>query len=330
MVVWMAGGLGNQMFMYAFGKALQDATGGGDLIFDASWCKIYEEYLISINQGYDIKYFNVDMSGFDEDFDKELFFKKHDKFYEKFYSKKYQLKRKYLGKFIRKYRSGAPTYLHFVRDLECTVFDLINSKIHPDSYFFGYWQSLSYFSHLDKMLRAEFTLKEPLNEANLTLEKRILNTPNSVFLHVRRGDYPENWRVVGGAYYESAVLYMKQKLSKPHIFVFSDEIEWCEREFLGTLSSEAKSGVEFEFVKNDNRLNATAEMQLMRSCSHAIIANSTFSWWASYLMPNPDKIVIMPSQFFVLDGHLPPHPLFLVFKGAVLINTKNGRIEREF
>lgn len=68
----MAGGLGNQMFMYAFGKALQDATGGGDLIFDASFLTS-KDYL-EFRGGCDIRYFNIDLSGFDEDFDKEAFF----------------------------------------------------------------------------------------------------------------------------------------------------------------------------------------------------------------------------------------------------------------
>lgn len=330
MVVWMAGGLGNQMFMYAFGKALQKSLNeanlnsnlnlqanlnsvnlsqnlaknaqnftassqenprdfrgdlnlnlssklalnsqisasqnpnlspNGDLVFDTSSFKIDKAHYERAGQGFDIRHFNVDLSGFDEDFDKEDFFKTHDKFYAKFYSKN-QLKRKYLRHFIRRY--SKPTYSHFVRDAECTVFDLINAKFHPQSYFFGYWQSLSYFSHFEKELRGEFTLKSPLNQANSTLERQILSTPNSVFLHVRRGDFPQHWRVVGGAYYESAINYIKQKLEKPYIFIFSDEIEWCEREFLALLSDEAKRGVEFHFVKNDNRQNATQEMQLMR------------------------------------------------------------------
>ena len=76
----------------------------------------------------------------------------------------------------------------------------------------------------------------------------------------------------------------KQNLLNPHIFIFSNDILWCEREFLAILSDEAK-----KFVKNNGEDSAVQEMELMRSCQNAIIANSTFSWWTGYLIDNPQK-----------------------------------------
>ena len=112
-----------------------------------------------------------------------------------------------------------------------------------------------------------------------------------MFLHIRRGDYlnSDYANLCEGTYYDDAIKSIKAKLKKPHIFIFSNDILWCERNFLAILSDEAKKGVEFEFVKNNGEDSAVQEMELMRSCQNAIIANSTFSWWTGYLIDNPQK-----------------------------------------
>ncbi len=172
--------------------------------------------------------------------------------------------------------------------------------IHPYSYFCGVWFNLEYFKDIEPIIRAEFSLKTPLNPTNATLKNRILQTQDSVFLHIRRGDYLKHtdfYLNLKGEYYGGAINYLKTKLSKPYIFIFSNDILWCEREFLATLSDKSKEDVEFEFVKNNGEDNAVQEMELMRSCKHAITTNSTFSWWASYLIDNPHKIVLMPNCY---------------------------------
>lgn len=67
--------------------------------------------------------------------------------------------------------------------------------------------------------------------------------------------------------------------------VFSDDIEWCKQQEIFK-DCEFKSGTEIE------------DMNDMASCEHNIIANSSFSWWAAWLNPNPNKIVIAPKQWF--------------------------------
>lgn len=184
-------------------------------------------------------------------------------------------------------------------------------NIHQGAYFSnGYWFSLEYFKHLDVTIRAEFSLQTPLSPTNANLKSHILNTQDSVFLHIRRGDFlnTDFVNLCEGKYYEGAIRLIKSKLAKPHIFVFSNDIAWCEKEFLGILSDECKEGVEFEFVANNGEDSAVQEMWLMRSCQNVIIANSTFSWWASYLIDNPRKIVAMPNQFFKIQ-----HKLFLSY-----------------
>ncbi len=246
----------------------------------------------------------------DFDFDKELFFDLVDKDRAKFPP------------------SQRPPYKHLMDSTTIYTTTALNF-IHPNSYFCACYFSLGYFKHIDSIIRTEFRLKNPLSPTNAAFQKHIKNTKNSVFLHIRRGDYLENtdyYVNLKGEYYSGAINYLKSKLAKLHIFVFSNDILWCEREFLATLNDECKEGVEFEFVKNNGEGNAAQEMQLMRECEHAIIANSTFSWWAAYLIDNPRKIVLMPNSY---GGDFPKisyDDTSQVYEGVVLVDAFSGEV----
>lgn len=109
---------------------------------------------------------------------------------------------------------------------------------------------------------------------------------------------------------------IKTRLGQPHIFIFSNDIEWCEKNLCNLLDFK---GCHIEFVKANGEGNAAEEMELMRACKHAVIANSTFSWWASYLIDNPDKQIIMPTQVFN-DTRRIPKSNMLAKKGYILID----------
>ena len=202
-------------------------------------------------------------------------------------------------------------------------------SIRQNSYFDGYWFSLDYFKHLDLAIRADFTLKTPLSSANANLKERILNTQDSVFLHIRRGDYLKTdfENLCKGTYYDDSIKSIKSKLKKPHIFIFSNDIAWCKRNFLAILSDESKKGVKFEFVANNGEDSAACEMELMRVCKNAIIANSTFSWWAGYLIDNPRKIVVMPNAYGADFPKITYDDKSQVYDGVVLVDSHSGAIQ---
>ena len=202
----------------------------------------------------------------------------------------------------------------------------------PGAYFTGYWQDLYYFKCVETIIKKEFQLKRPLNSKNQEIVNFIKSIKNSAFLHIRRGDYlnVEIMTKLGQSYYENAILYLKEKLENLHIFVFSNDTAWAKYEFLNTLSADCKNGVEFHFVDNNSSDHqspqAIEEMQLMRECKNAIVANSTFSWWAAYLMENPQKIAIIPTNWMTTE-RLKRFPTQLIFDKAVLMNCKNGKVE---
>lgn len=205
------------------------------------------------------------------------------------------LKKSYYSNRIKIVLEGDPILFHMFDDVGLISF------LHPDTTFMGYFQDLFFFDSIREILMRDLTLKIPLFPHNQSIKETILNTPNSCFLHVRRGDYlaQSSWSFVklGASYYEHAIKLIKERIPHPCIFIFSNEIQWCKDYFIQMLSPEVTEGVEFRFVCNNGEGDAAEEMELMRSCKNAIIANSTFSWWAAYLMKEPTKVIITPTHF---------------------------------
>lgn len=163
----------------------------------------------------------------------------------------------------------------------------------------GYWQSEDYFADIKAELAKELTLRNGLAPETAVFLNDIYGS-ESVSLHVRRGDYVSNpaansvHGVLNAEYYQTALKHFENKFgSTLKVFVFSDDIEWCRR-YLNLPPQTV-------FVKHI-AIDALNEQQLMASCRHQIIANSTFSWWAAWLNANPGKTVIAPKKWFAAAG----------------------------
>jgi hypothetical protein len=170
--------------------------------------------------------------------------------------------------------------------------------VSADSYLHGYWQSEKYFSAFADTIRDDFSFRSPLTGKNLELAKQV-EACDAVSLHVRRGDYVTDNKtstILGACsldYYREAVPYIARHVSRPHFFVFSDEISW------------AKENLKLDFpcvyIDQNRGDESYRDMQLMSLCDHHIIANSSFSWWGAWLNPRGDKIVVAPKRWFATD-----------------------------
>ena len=167
-----------------------------------------------------------------------------------------------------------------------------------NAYFEGFFANAVYFAEIESILRQEFTPK-CLSPSAKALQEQIRSTSDSVFLHIRRGDYlaQENWEYVklGSAYYDTAIALMRKKLKSPSFFIFSDDLEWCKSELYARLGS--LKSAELHFIGNNDQGDAISDLMAMAACQNAIIANSTFSFWGAYLIDNPAKLVIRPAQY---------------------------------
>lgn len=116
---------------------------------------------------------------------------------------------------------------------------------------------------------------------------------NSVSLHVRRGDYLKLSKIYNYTpinYYIKALSLLDKKTQIDRIYVLSDDINWCK-----------------DNLKDDRMEFVTGfpdfiDFYIMTKCTHNIITNSSFSWWAAYLNENPDKIVYIPAKWFGPNG----------------------------
>lgn len=166
----------------------------------------------------------------------------------------------------------------------------------PLLYFKGFYQSERFFCGIKDDVREAFTFdKRNANERSLRLLEQIGSDANAVSLHIRRGDYllPKHWETTGSIcqlpYYQNAIAEMNQRMNHPSYYVFSDDIPWV-RENLPL-----ENVVYVDWNKGED---SWQDMMLMSCCRHHIICNSTFSWWGAWLNPREDKIVIAPNRWF--------------------------------
>lgn len=169
-------------------------------------------------------------------------------------------------------------------------------KIQHPVYLNGYWQSEKYFKSAEAKLRGELCLVSKPGETSQKILDEILQCA-AVSLHIRRGDYITNpsaasvHGVCSLDYYYSAVRHICARVESPCFFVFSDDPQWAK--------DHLRINYPVQFVEANGPDRGVEDMWLMKSCKHHIIANSSFSWWAAWLNENQDKIVIAPHIWFL-------------------------------
>lgn len=114
-----------------------------------------------------------------------------------------------------------------------------------------------------------------------------------------QNDPNPNHYLLGEQYYHNALKYVTEHLENPVFFWFSDDIDWVKKNF-------GEKG-NFRFVSLHTKHADIDEMMLMKNCKHIIAANSTFSWWASWLNEHEDAMHICPAKrygnlYMIPDG----------------------------
>lgn len=145
----------------------------------------------------------------------------------------------------------------------------------------GYFQSEKYFKHIEKQIRQDFTFHDRIVEECLSYKSSLPNT-QIISLHIRRSDYisDPNFECLSLDYYRNAL----KLLPNFPVIVFSDDPEWCKNEFK-----------EDSFIISPFT-DPFYDLCMMTLCDYHIIANSSFSWWGSWLAKS--KQTIAPRKWF--------------------------------
>ena len=231
------GGLGNQMFQYAYGRYL--GARGRDVYFSRALCPP--------NHSEPHKAFALD--GFD-----------------------------IVARF-NDLPSGAPIYERGLR------FDPTMLEVPEPCIVQGYFQCEKYFQGISSLLRRDFSLKNPLRPNSEELAKEI-RACNSVSVHVRRRDYLQlqaHPRAHAARVLPQGAAPRLRPRAGHQGLHFSDDPEWCAQNMAGTVVA---TGDKYE------------DMHLMSMCRHAVIVNSSYSWWGAWLNPDPDRVVVAPANWF--------------------------------
>jgi hypothetical protein len=167
----------------------------------------------------------------------------------------------------------------------------------PQTNLFGYFQSERYFISIAESLRDWFSPCEPLGDAVAAALARIEASRLPISVHIRRGDYlnpgtAEYHGILGDSYYRDALVRLGAGANQDaELFVFSDDVAAAEQ----VLNFVPKSRQ--VYVRGDPA-RPWEDMALMACCRHHVIANSSFSWWGAWLNRSPDKIVVAPRAWF--------------------------------
>ena len=280
-VVRISDGLGNQMFQYAFAYALARKTGVQVLIDPLFWGTSLRKYQLEEFQVAKTKRL------VNKAWDYVLGFGPRNgrRFKDRY--RQYLIRKKY--RFIQEKR-----IMHY----DDSVWNTTES-----GFYMGFWQTPRYFEAYYDELKREFTRKKSMAAEAMEYQTRIREGV-SVALHIRRTDYvrQEGNVTLKFDFYEEALQRMQSKLGDFQLFIFTDDKKFVKENFRLR-----------EYVLVDG-ISDLDEFELMRQCNHHIIANSTFSWWATYLGENKGGIVYAPCTGIWSEEFYP--------KEWNLINTK--------
>lgn len=306
-IVLFNGGLGNQLYQYAFIRFLELTTG--------EICLADDHYFfgnIIDHNGFELeRIFNVKLNllsrNFSEDVWKQITSKKNNSDI----SIPQQLLDGGINLFLIA-ETNDYTFNGNVINLYngCTsdeiAYGLSNTK--GNVYYHGYFCHPRWFYSVQDVLRKELTFPDIkssdwVHRANISYEEYI-NLTNSVSVHIRRGDFVQIGRALSVDRYAEAISYFENKYDDLTYFIFSDDPDWVKENKCSLGITKIKGEVIYVSENCDHK-NNYVDMQLMSQCKKMIISNSSFGMWSYYLNKTPGLEVVFADNGTILGSLMP-------------------------
>ncbi len=287
-VVRLMGGLGNQMFQYALGRAISMKKNSN---FYLDLTQLINTPRHATPRRYDLDVFNIQADIAPPDILKKA------------WSWRKSVARIGLHKIF-----GRGDEFLYVKertiDFDPGILDL------PDNvYLDGYWQSEKYFLTISDTIRKDFVIiPDPTEENQKILDK--IQGCNSVSIHIRRQDYVTNpvtrriHYVCDEEYYRKAIERIIKQVEDPNFFVFSDDPAWAQKYVV--------PDAPVTYITHNIGKQSYEDLRLISHCHHHIIANSSFSWWGAWLSLSKSKVILAPKKWFPkiqhrIEDRIPPN-----------------------
>ena len=274
LIIRISDGLGNQLFEYALGKYLSDKL-GCEMVFDKS------HFLVSKNRTFQLNKFvgpaKVSQWG-----------KLKGLMFLLLWAGKVKLGEKFFRSVLSFLNMGwlpVKDPFRLQSDFNDESLALLKGTI----YISGCYGHLPHMPGRDvlKTLLCLMGMPSPSNLRYIDAMRQC----ESVSVHVRRTDYllsENNVPALCATYQRRAIETIRQKVAFPRWFIFSDDIEWCRKEFADLEDAVFVSG---------NEAEPWEDIRLMAACRHHVIANSSFSWWGAFL-GDSCGLTIYPKPWF--------------------------------
>ncbi|MDC0416931.1 alpha-1,2-fucosyltransferase [Candidatus Pelagibacter sp.] len=284
LILRLSNEIGNQMFMYASGYSFSK--------------QLNRVFYIDNETAFKLKK-NISSYGLDE-------FNINSKIAPanlKFLNLKGYLKRKFLQK-IDKFKNKKSFYIEHKNKEKITFFNDKFLDYDENLYIEGHFESEKYFKYYENEIiqQFEFIFKDYYSKNSFYNE--IVNS-NSISICIRQNRFSEklrkinaedlkkseNYKIEQITYIKKAINFIKQKVSNPKFFVWSNYTDNLDEFF---------SSKDFTIIKNYQKLEKgrrqMLDLFLMSQCKHFIVIPSSFNWWGAYLSKNKDKIIIRPDD----------------------------------
>ena len=284
-VVEIAEGLGNQLFMYAFAYSLSKKI-NYDLMIDRTSGYSKKKNLMRKHQKYMLDNLNInqDYASKNDVYDNNFkrFIKKIEIFFDNFFNKKKFIIEKYIKINKKKVSLNIPP---------------INIKnLSKNLYIQGHFEDENYF----KTFRNDFLkMYKPLNKYLTDNEKIIskLKNTNSVSIHIRQHRFTEQVHEKKSKfnndmtikftnelieYIKKSVFFFEKNLDNPEFFIWSNDFSGINQHF---------DSKKFNYIIGNDVIN---DFNLFSYAKHFIVGGSTFHWWGAWLNENPNKVCVCP------------------------------------
>ena len=148
----------------------------------------------------------------------------------------------------------------------------------------GYWECHEYFDEYRDDLINQYQPNYSLKQEVIDMIDKIKDC-QSVSVHIRKGDFKEFGRLISDDYYEKSMSEMMSKIENTHFFILTEDKSVKKR-------YEGKKNI--TLIDFHTQHKYIDEWYVLTKCNYHIIANSTYSWWSSYLSDDKNRVIIIP------------------------------------